>query len=122
MSKRVAIISYVPSPASYARTTRSRNSIGCASGMPQQIRLGSSVQGPGSTQASTGVNYLSPSERLPTVFKPTSSPPYMNGGPDEFLHWVIESTDPDVDPGFVLEVLGERLPQPVDDLARWRRC
>jgi hypothetical protein len=68
------------------------------------------------------LNYLSPSERLPTVFMPTSSPPYMNGGPDEYLHWVIEATDEDVDPGSIAETLIGRLPKPIDDLAAWRRC
>jgi hypothetical protein len=37
------------------------------------------------------LNYVSLDERLPTVFMPVSPPPYMNGGPDEFLSWVIES-------------------------------
>src|SRR5688500_17345460 len=36
------------------------------------------------------LNYLSLNERLPTVFKPVSPPPYLNGGPAEFLSWVIE--------------------------------
>src|SRR3954467_7929944 len=31
------------------------------------------------------LNYLSVSERLPTVFKPVSPPPYLNGGPRDFL-------------------------------------
>jgi hypothetical protein len=38
-------------------------------------------------------------ERLPTVFMPTSSPPYMNGGP-----------------------LEGRLPRPLSDLSQWARC
>ncbi len=29
------------------------------------------------------LNYVSVEERLPTVFKPVSPPPYMNGGPAE---------------------------------------
>src|SRR5712691_1793111 len=45
------------------------------------------------------LNYVSLDERLPTVFKPVSPPPYMNGGPDQFLSWVIESEDPGFDPG-----------------------
>jgi hypothetical protein len=28
-----------------------------------------------------------------TVFKPVSPPPYLNGGPDEYLSWVIEGED-----------------------------
>src|SRR5690242_18991419 len=39
------------------------------------------------------LNYLSLDERLPTVFMPVSPPPYMNGGPEHFLSWVIESKD-----------------------------
>jgi len=31
------------------------------------------------------LNNLSLNERLPTSFHPVSPPPYMNGGPDEFL-------------------------------------
>lgn len=38
------------------------------------------------------LNYMSISEPLPTIFKPVSPPPYMNGGPKDFLSWVIEST------------------------------
>jgi len=38
-----------------------------------------------------GLNYLSVDERLPTLFMPFSPPPpYLNGGPREFLSWVIE--------------------------------
>ena len=31
------------------------------------------------------LNYLSIEEPLQTVFKPVSPPPYMNGGPDQYL-------------------------------------
>jgi len=31
------------------------------------------------------LNYISIDARLPTVFMPISPPPYMNGGPEEFL-------------------------------------
>lgn len=65
------------------------------------------------------LNYLSLSERLPTVFKPVSPPPYMNGGPDEFLSWVIECESPDLRPGTCAEWLEGRLPRPVDDLSQW---
>ena len=37
------------------------------------------------------LNYVSVNERLPTVFMPVSPPPYLNGGPEEFLYWVIEA-------------------------------
>ena len=64
------------------------------------------------------LNYLSLEERLPTAFKPVSPPPYMNGGPDEFLSWVIEAPD-EMRPGTVAEWLEGRLPKPVDDEAAW---
>lgn len=64
------------------------------------------------------LNYVSVSERLPTVFMPVSPPPYMNGG-TEFLSWMIESTDPSFTPDSCAEWLEGRLPRPVEDLARW---
>ncbi len=65
------------------------------------------------------VNYISIDERLPTVFYPVSPAPYMNGGPDEFLSWVIETKDKDFKPDTMREWLEGRLPQPVDDLEQW---
>lgn len=65
------------------------------------------------------LNYLSLNERLPTVFKPVSPPPYMNGGPREFLSWVIECSDKNLKPGTVTKWLEGRLPQPVDDTNQW---
>lgn len=65
------------------------------------------------------LNYLSLDERLPTIFKPVSPPPYMNGGPGEYLSWVVEATDPDFHPGTCAEWLEGRLPRPVDDLDQW---
>src|SRR5215203_586211 len=47
------------------------------------------------------LNYLSIEERLPTVFMPVSPPPYMNGGPRDFLSWVIECRDSKLDPNTV---------------------
>ena len=66
------------------------------------------------------LNYLSITERLPTVFKPVSPPSYLNGGPREFLSWVIESTAPEFSPDECAKWLEGRLPQPVDELASWR--
>src|SRR6187549_2047870 len=43
------------------------------------------------------LNYISLNERLPTVFKPVSPPPDLNGGP-EFLSWVIEWDDREFSP------------------------
>ena len=65
------------------------------------------------------LNYLSASERLPTVFKPVSPPPYMNGGPREFLSWVIECSNDDMRPGTIAKWLQGRLPQPVHDETVW---
>jgi len=66
------------------------------------------------------VNYVSLDERLPTVFYPISPPPYMNGGPGQFLSWIIETKDKDFKPENMKEWLEGRLPNPVDDLAQWR--
>lgn len=66
------------------------------------------------------LNYVSLDERLPTVFMPVSPPPYMNGGPEEFLSWVIESTDKDFTPEVCAKWLEGRLPRPVEDLSEWQ--
>ena len=65
------------------------------------------------------LNYISLNERLPTVFKPVSPPPYMNGGPDDFLSWVIEAQVPWPDAGSIAEVLEGHLPRPVEDEIEW---
>lgn len=65
------------------------------------------------------LNYLSLSERLPTVFMPVSPPPYLNGGPREYLTWVIEATTPSFAPSTCAEWLEGRLPRPVEDLREW---
>ncbi len=65
------------------------------------------------------LNYISLSEPLPTVFKPVSPPPYLNGRAEEFLSWVIESTFNYIDPKWIKEVLEERLPNPIDDEKEW---
>jgi hypothetical protein len=64
------------------------------------------------------LNTLSIEERLATVFKPVSPPPYLNGGPEEFLSWVIEGTDA-MEPSVVAGWLEERLPKPVEDEDAW---
>jgi hypothetical protein len=66
------------------------------------------------------LNYLSVDERLPTSFKPVSPPPYMNGGPEDFLSWVVEGEPGDFGPSDCAAWLEGRLPRPVDDLAQWR--
>jgi hypothetical protein len=64
------------------------------------------------------LNYLSTGERLATVFMPVSPPPYLNGGPNDYLSWVIECPNT-MTPGTVAEWLEGRLPRPVDDLTQW---
>ena len=65
------------------------------------------------------VNYLSINERLPTVFYPVSPPPYLNGGPEDFLSWVIESTSINFTPDLLKEWLESRLPNPVGAFESW---
>ncbi len=65
------------------------------------------------------VNYLSVSEKLPACFYPVSAPPYLNGGPDEYLYWAIDSFQPSFTPDTLAEWLEGRLPNPVDDLSEW---
>lgn len=65
------------------------------------------------------INLLSLNERLPTVFYPVSPPPYMNGGPDDYLSWVIETKDKNFKPSTLMEWLEGRLPNPVDELDNW---
>lgn len=67
------------------------------------------------------LNYLSVNERLPTVFKPISPPPYLNGGPAENLSWLIECRDRDFRPGSVMKWLEGRLPRPVESDSEWAR-
>ncbi|MFZ1101863.1 MAG: hypothetical protein WAN86_03155 [Hyphomicrobiaceae bacterium] len=65
------------------------------------------------------LNYLSLNEPLPTVFKPVSPPPYLNGGPREYLSWVIECPTDDMQPDGIADWLDGRLPRPVNDEAAW---
>ncbi len=65
------------------------------------------------------LNYISTEEKLPTLFYPVSPPPYLNGGPAEFLSWIIENTDVSFTPSLAKEWLEGRLPSPVDDLSAW---
>jgi hypothetical protein len=62
------------------------------------------------------LNYLSLNDRLPALFKPVSPSPYINGGPKDFLSWVIESQATDFTPEKCAEWLEGRLPRPVDKL------
>ena len=66
------------------------------------------------------LNYISRDERLPTQFLPVSPPPYMNGEAKEFLAWVIQCNHAEFSPDVVAEWLEGRLPNPVDDLEKWK--
>lgn len=65
------------------------------------------------------LNYVSLEEKLPMVFMPVSLSPYMNGGPREFLSWVIECKDKNFSPAECAEWLEGRLPRPVEDPTQW---
>ncbi len=65
------------------------------------------------------LNYISTSEPLPSVFKPVSPPVYMNGGPKDYLSWVIENTHEAFTSTVCAEWLAGRLPRPIDDPAQW---
>jgi len=43
----------------------------------------------------------------------------LNGGPTDYLSWVIENDDKDFKPGTLMKWLEGRLAQPVDDLSQW---
>ena len=65
------------------------------------------------------LNMLSVEERLPTRFLPVSPPPYLNGGPREFLSWMIQSLDSSFTPENCQEWLAGRMPEPVADRDEW---
>ena len=65
------------------------------------------------------INLLSNDERLPTIFYPVSPPPYINGGPEDCLSWVIQCGDGEFKPSDLVEWLEERLPNPVSDEYNW---
>ncbi|WP_283427052.1 hypothetical protein [Shimia sagamensis] len=66
------------------------------------------------------LNNLSVQERLPTVFKPVSPPPYLNGGPSDYLSWVIECPEKSFAPGTAQKWLEGRLPNPAHKLSEWQ--
>lgn len=65
------------------------------------------------------LNYVSIDEQLPTSFKPISPPPYMNGGPRDYLSWLIECPRDAMSPNTVAKWLEGRLPRPVEDERGW---
>jgi hypothetical protein len=44
----------------------------------------------------------------------------MNGGPEDFLSWVIENTHENFTPELAAEWLEARLPDNVDDRNQWK--
>jgi hypothetical protein len=65
------------------------------------------------------INCLSVSEKLPACFYPVSAPPYLNGGPEDYLYWAIDSFQKDFSPDVLAEWLEGRLPNPVNDISQW---
>lgn len=65
------------------------------------------------------LNYISLNEKLPVIFYPVSAPTYLNGGPEDFLYWMIESKEPGFSPDKTKAWLESRLPNPVDRLEEW---
>ena len=65
------------------------------------------------------LNYLSVNDKLPTIFYPVSPPPYMNGGPRDFLSWVIEPVIPFVDTNYIFDFLIGRLPKEYEKEESW---
>ena len=63
-------------------------------------------------------NGLSLANPLPTLFMPVS-PPTGNGGPSEYLSWVIESKDKTFTPDICARYLESYLPNPIDDPIEW---
>lgn len=66
------------------------------------------------------LNYLSLEDRLPTIFMPVSPPPYLNGGPREFLSWVVEVKSNQFTPDDIKDWLKSRLPDPVNNPRKWQ--
>lgn len=66
------------------------------------------------------LNYISVEDRLPVIFMPVSPPPYLNGGPKEFLAWVIECDYPFVNAEEIAKVMEQRLPNPIEDSSKWQ--
>lgn len=52
-------------------------------------------------------------------FFPISPPPYLNGGPREFLSWTLSHTGSNFSPSEVAKSIEGVLPQPVEDEAEW---
>jgi hypothetical protein len=66
------------------------------------------------------INYISVDDKLPCIFYPVSPPPYLNGGPEVFLSWIIETKDKEFTPEVLKEWLEGRLPNPVEETDEWK--
>jgi hypothetical protein len=64
-------------------------------------------------------NGLSLNDPLPTVFFPSSSPPDMNGGPNQNLHWVIEPVGKDVSVSEIFTAIDSTLLIDVTSVEDW---
>lgn len=64
------------------------------------------------------LNNVAITERFPAIFYPKSPPPYLNGGPADFLSWIIENGDKGFTPEILVEQLKNYLPDP-EDLEEW---
>jgi hypothetical protein len=65
------------------------------------------------------LNDVATEDRLPTLFKPVSPPPYLNGGPEEHLAWMVESRIELQDAGQIATMLENRLPKPIGSPEAW---
>lgn len=65
------------------------------------------------------LNMLSIEEQLPTRLMPVSPPPYLNGGPREYLSWLIQCHDASFSPDTCQEWLAGRMPDPVNSRSEW---
>ncbi|WP_340201502.1 hypothetical protein [Ascidiimonas sp. W6] len=65
------------------------------------------------------MNYPSTNEKPPILFYPSSPAPYLNGGPEAYLFWVIESKEISFKPEILKKLLEEKMPNPVDNLNQW---
>lgn len=65
------------------------------------------------------LNYLSVNDKLPTTFYPVSPPPYLNGGPEDFLSWIIEPVIPYADTNNIYAYLNGWLPEQHDKEDSW---
>jgi hypothetical protein len=68
------------------------------------------------------LNGLSLSVNLPTRFFPITPPVDLNGGPYDFLGWMIQCSDPQFSPDRCRDWLASRLPTPVGDITAWKAC